>query len=101
VLPFIETIEMPSGTRLIPVDALERLLAERRRSPAGERAQSRKLGRPEALDPEILRRIRMERAAGKTLGQIARSLNASRAPTAHGGAQWWPSTVRAILRRSV
>jgi hypothetical protein len=21
-------------------------------------------------------------------------------PTAHGGAQWWPSTVRAVLRRS-
>jgi hypothetical protein len=21
-------------------------------------------------------------------------------PTAHGGAQWWPSTVRAILHRS-
>ena len=31
VLPFVETIETGSGTRLIPVDELERFLAERRR----------------------------------------------------------------------
>src|SRR4051794_37597925 len=38
VLPLIETIEMPWGTRLIPADELERLIAEHRR-PARENAQ--------------------------------------------------------------
>jgi hypothetical protein len=56
-------------------------------------------GRPAALPPELVHRIRAERAAGKSFGQIARELNASRAPTAHGGAQWWPSTVRSVLLR--
>jgi recombinase len=46
----------------------------------------------------LVGRIRTERAAGKSLGQIARDLNASNTPTAHGGAQWWPSTIRAVLR---
>ena len=32
VLPYIDTIEMPWGAKLIPVDELERLLTERRRS---------------------------------------------------------------------
>jgi hypothetical protein len=45
-----------------------------------------------------VRRIRADRAAGKTLCQISADLNANGTPTAHGGAQWWPSTVRAVLR---
>ncbi len=32
VLPYVETIEMPWGSKLIPVDELERLLAERRQA---------------------------------------------------------------------
>ena len=31
VLPYVVTLDMPWGARLIPVDELERLLAERRR----------------------------------------------------------------------
>jgi Recombinase len=99
VLPLIETIEMPWGTRLIPVDELQRLLAEKRR-PARKQTQPAVTGRPPALAPEIADRIHAERAAGRSLGQIASELNATGAPTAHGGAQWWPSTVRAILRRA-
>lgn len=76
MLPFVETIEMPRGTRLVPVDELRRLLAAER-----------------------VGRIRVEYAAGKSLRQIALELNTSGTPTAHGGAQWWPSTIRAILRR--
>jgi hypothetical protein len=34
-----------------------------------------------------------------SIRQIARDLNASQTPTAHGGAQWWPSTVRAVIHR--
>jgi Recombinase len=98
LLPFVEIVELPWGTKLIPVDELERQLAERRRAPRGRREPPTR-GRPRALPAELVQRIRAERAAGKSLGQIARELNASGTPTAHGGRQWWPSTVRAVLRR--
>lgn len=100
VLPLIETVEMPWGTRLIPVDELERLIAERRR-PARARVAPTKRGRPQVLSPDLVDLIRGERDAGRTLRQIADDLNDQRVPTAHGGAQWWPSTVRAVLRRAV
>jgi len=99
VLPLIETIDMPWGPRLIPVDALERFVMERRR-PARGRAQPAPPGRPNAVPDMLVRHIRAEHAAGKSMRQIARDLNVSQTPTAHGGAQWWPSTVRAVLRRS-
>jgi hypothetical protein len=99
VLPLIETVEMPWGTKLVPVDELERLIAEQRR-PARTRSQPAKRGRPRVLPPEIIDHIRAERDAGRTLREIAAELNHRRVPTAHGGAQWWPSTVRAVLRRA-
>ncbi len=99
VLPFIETVEMPWGTKLVPVDELERLVTERRRPPRERRPRSRPAGRPPILPPAVVKRIRAERAAGKSLAQIARDLNASGTPTAHGGRQWWPSTVREVLLR--
>ena len=99
VLPSIETVEMPWGTKLIPVDELERMIAEQRR-PARIRVAPTKRGRPQALSPYIVDHIRAERRSGRTLRQIATDLNERRVPTAHGGAQWWPSTVRAVLCRS-
>jgi len=99
LLPYLETIEMPWGTRLIPVDVLERLLAQRRRA-APRRMPRTTPGRPAVTPPELVERLRLERAAGKSLGQIAQGLNADATPTAHGGARWWPSTVRAVLSRS-
>jgi hypothetical protein len=99
VLPLIETVEMPRGTRLIPVDELERLIAERRR-PARAQAGSVKRGRPQVLSSELVDQIRAERQKGRTFREIAAALNDRRVPTAHRGAQWWPSTVRAVLRRS-
>lgn len=99
VLPYIETVEMPWGTKLVPIDELERLVAERRR-PARERVRSsRPTGRSKSLAPAVVEHIRGERAAGKSFAQIARDLNASGTPTAHGGRQWWPSTIRAVLTR--
>jgi hypothetical protein len=98
VLPYIETIEMPWGTQLIPADALERLLAERRR-PAKPRPAPSRRGRPRQLEEQIVERIQGARAAGRTMGEIARELNARGVPTAQGGRQWWPSTVRAVLTR--
>jgi hypothetical protein len=100
ILPLVETIELPWGTLLIPVDELERLVAERRRGPRSQAALQTRAGRRPTVAPDVAERIRAERAAGGSFGAIARALNADRVPTAHGGAQWWPSTVRAVLRRS-
>jgi hypothetical protein len=98
VLPYVETIEMPWGTQLIPVDELERLVAEGRR-PARPRPTPPR-GRPRRLSEQVVERIQAADTAGQTLGEIARELNAEGVPTAQGGRQWWPSTVRAVLRRS-
>jgi AraC-like DNA-binding protein len=100
LLPYIELIELPWGTRLIPVDELERLLAERRRPPRERKPPSQPSGRPRVLAPDVVDRIRAERAAGKSLAQIARELDADGTPTAHGGKRWWPSTVRSVVSRS-
>jgi Recombinase len=99
VLPYVDTIKMPWGAKLIPVDELQRLLAEQRRA-AKLRPAPATRGRPRLVPPEIIERIRSERAAGKSLHQIAADLNADQIPTAHGGAKWWPSTVRSALVRS-
>ena len=99
VLPYVETVEMPWGAKLIPVDELERLLAERRR-PAKPRPAPTARGRPPRVPAEVIERIRAERAEGASLARIAAGLNADRTPTAHGGAQWWPSTIRSALARS-
>jgi hypothetical protein len=99
VLPLIETVEMPWGTKLVPVDELERLVAERRRSASASTGPTDR-GRPRVLSPELVDRIRSQREAGRTLRQIATDLNDRRVPTAHGGRQWWPSTVSSILARS-
>lgn len=99
LLPLLETVDMPWGTRLVPVDGLERFVKERR-GPARGRTQTAPPGRPAAVPAELVRRIQAEHACGKSLHQIARELNATETPTAHGGGQWWPSTVRAVLRRA-
>jgi hypothetical protein len=99
VLPLIETIEMPWGTRLIPVDELERVVDECRQPPRRQAKPQTLPGRREAVPASVVDRIRAEHAAGRSLGEIGRRLTADRVPTAHGGAQWWPSTVRSIIRR--
>jgi hypothetical protein len=99
VLPYIATVEMPWGAKLIPADELERLLAEHRRA-AKPRPAPTARGRPPLLPADVLERIRTERAEGASLHQIAAGLNADRTPTAHGGTKWWPSTIRSALARS-
>jgi hypothetical protein len=68
LLPFLELVELPWGTKLIPVDELERLLRERRRT-ARMRPEPAPPGRPRALPPELVRQIRVKRAAGKSLAR--------------------------------
>lgn len=98
LLPYLDTIEMPWGSKLIPVDELERLAVERRRT-ARPRVEAATRGRKPAVPAAIVKRIHEARSAGKTLRQIADDLNAAGVPTAHGGARWWPSAVREILQR--
>ena len=62
LLPFLELVELPWGTKLVPVDELERLLAERRRA-ARRRREPATRGRPRILPPEVVRQI-LYRAGG-------------------------------------
>jgi DNA invertase Pin-like site-specific DNA recombinase len=64
---------------------------------AVKRAQGVRLGRPSTLAPELVQRIVCERRGGASLSAIAASLAADGVATAHGGAQWWPATVRKVL----
>jgi hypothetical protein len=98
VHPYVEILETPWGTNLIPADELERLLLEWRR-PARSRRKPKRTGRPQTVAPEVVERIRTARAAGLSLRQIADGLNADGTPTARGGMRWWPSTVRSVLGR--
>ena len=101
LLPLIDTVQMPSSRRLIPVDELERLLAEQRQKGRARALPVRPVpaGRKPGLPAEVITRIRRQRAAGTSLAEIARTLNSDNVPTAQGGRQWWPSTVRAVLNR--
>jgi hypothetical protein len=96
VLPYVETVTTPWGTKLIPADELERVLLVWRH-PARPRRKPERTGRPPAVAPEVIQRIHDARAAGLSLRQIANRLNVDGTPTAHGGARWWASTVRSVL----
>jgi DNA invertase Pin-like site-specific DNA recombinase len=76
-----------------------RLIGQRTREAlAAKRASGVRLGRPVSLPVAVSKRIAAERKAGHSLAAIAASLNEEQVPTAQGGRQWWPSTVRAVLR---
>jgi hypothetical protein len=98
VLPHIDTVEMPWGACMIPVDELERLVTEGRQPKLRERPTP--AGRRPGIPPDTRRRICAEHAAGSSLAGIARGLNRDQVPTAQGGREWWPSTVKAVLDRS-
>jgi len=44
-----------------------------------------------------IKKFRTAHMAGAGWSVIARQLNAEAVPTAHGGAKWYPSTVRAVV----
>jgi DNA invertase Pin-like site-specific DNA recombinase len=62
------------------------------------KAKGTRLGRPRQLPDDIVVRIELNRNVGWTLKRIADDLNDEGVPTAQGGRQWWPATVRAVLR---
>ena len=77
-----------------------RLIGQRTREAlAVKAAEGVRIGRPRQLDPKVARRIRNLRSRGHSLAKIAERLNADDVPTAHGGARWYSSTVRAVLER--
>ena len=100
VVPTMATVETEWGARLIPVGELEGYLAERREQPRMRPRRSAQAGRRPTLPSEVVGRIRRLHEDGASLGEIARRLNHDEIPTAQGGRQWWPSTVRTVLLRA-
>lgn len=75
-----------------------RIIGQRTRDAlAVKRAQGVRLGRPRTLSDVVIRRISDDRCRGRSLAAIANDLNTDDVPTAHGGALWYASTVRAVL----
>jgi hypothetical protein len=99
VVASLSTVKTPWGQRLIPAAELERFLREHL-EPPNEQRERGSAGRPPTLSRRVVERIRLQYARGDGLAAIARALNNDAVPTAHGGRQWWPSTVRAVLTRS-
>ncbi len=63
-----------------------------------KRAQGVTLGRPRAITPDLVERIRAMREAGATLQAICDALNGAGIPTPRGGAEWRPSSITRVLR---
>jgi DNA invertase Pin-like site-specific DNA recombinase len=94
----------PQGAAMAQVLAVfaeleRRLIGQRTRDAlAAKKALGAKLGRPASLPAPTVERIVAERHAGASWTTIANGLEADRIPTAHGGAHWYPATVRQIFR---
>jgi DNA invertase Pin-like site-specific DNA recombinase len=94
----------PAGEMLANVLAsfaqYERRLISQRTTDAlaALRAQGVRLGRPRVVSAAVAERVGAWRAAGATWQACASALNAAGVPTAHGGARWYASTVRAVHR---
>jgi DNA invertase Pin-like site-specific DNA recombinase len=92
----------PEGGALIQVlalfDEMERkLLGEREARPEFSiRRPPARLGRPSTLSADIVERIVGARKGGATWAAIADELNNDAVPTAQGGKQWYPATVRHV-----
>lgn len=92
-------LSTPSGELVAGIMAqvalLERLIGERTRAAlAVKKALGARLGRPSAVPPALVRRIRAERRRGLSLQEIADRLNEHRI----GGARWHHSTIAKVLR---
>ena len=92
----------PSGEAMANVMATfaqleRRLIGERTKAAlAAKKAPGAKLGRPATLPTAIVGRIMTEHRNGAGWSAIARGLNTDNVPTAQGGKQWYPATVRYV-----
>jgi hypothetical protein len=74
VLPLTETVAMPWETRLIPVDELQRLLAERRQTARAEALPRARPGRPPLSRPTSSTESGPNTRAGSSLGDVFAAL---------------------------
>lgn len=93
----------PSGRLVAQVLAAtaeheRRLIGERTREGLrAARTKGVRLGRPNVLPDEVREDIASMRSEGLSLRAIAEDLNTRGIATAHGGAKWYASSVRAVL----
>lgn len=89
--------ELMAGMMALMAQHERRIIGQRTKDAlAVKRAAGVTLGRPVTLSAEIRAEVVAMREAGLSFAKIAAELNAREVPTAHGGSQWWPSTVRKI-----
>ena len=79
-----------------------RKISERTREGlAKARKAGKRLGRPPQIEASLAKRItNMHMRKGMSANAIARRLTERCVPTPGGGAKWYPTTVRDVLRRS-
>lgn len=71
--------------------------ARTREGMAQRKLEGATFGRPRAMSLEALERITAGQRRGDSLRTIAAELEAAGIPTAHGGARWYASTIKAAL----
>jgi DNA invertase Pin-like site-specific DNA recombinase len=91
--------ELVANTLLSAARFQRRLIGELTKTGlAAARDKGVRLGRPQSLSADVVRRIVAERNAGRSLPKIAAGLTTDGTPTARGGATWYPSTIHSVLR---
>ena len=71
--------------------------ARTREGMAQRKFEGVKMGRPRVLTAETINQITELRSTGLSMAKIAAALNDAGVATAHGGAQWYASTVKRVL----
>ncbi len=65
---------------------------------AEKRAQGVRLGRPRSIDDDLLEAIMSKYLDEDSYSAVARWLNSSGVPTAHGGKMWYPASIQKVVQ---